>query len=100
MCQQSIRIPASPPLFLLNTQAFVDEVVNVGELRWLEEWKDSKDRKALLAKVLLHQPSEILLYIGLGYIHGVVCSSMVLLLRQSGVGIAAASRTSCAAGRL
>eukprot|EP00752_Nemacystus_decipiens_P003497 g3229.t1 len=33
-------------------QAFVDEVVNVGELRWLEEWRDSKDKKALLTKVL------------------------------------------------
>lgn len=32
-------------------KAFVDEVVNVGELRWLEEWKGSKDKKALLAKV-------------------------------------------------
>ncbi|CAM9747685.1 unnamed protein product [Pylaiella littoralis] len=34
-------------------QAFVDEVVNIGELRWLEEWKDSKDKLGLLAKVVL-----------------------------------------------
>eukprot|EP00903_Cladosiphon_okamuranus_P014136 g13137.t1 len=33
-------------------QAFVDEVVNVGELRWLEQWKESADKKALLTKVL------------------------------------------------
>lgn len=33
------------------TQAFVGEVVNVGELRWLEEWKNSKDKKALLTTV-------------------------------------------------
>lgn len=39
-------IPATP------SQAFVDEVVNIGELRWLEEWKDSKDKLGLLAKVV------------------------------------------------
>ncbi len=29
----------------------MNEVVNVGELRWLEGWKDSKDKKAFLTKV-------------------------------------------------
>lgn len=39
------------PFPCFNPQAFVDEVVNVGELRWLEEWKESRDKKALLTKV-------------------------------------------------
>ncbi|CAM9747614.1 unnamed protein product [Pylaiella littoralis] len=33
-------------------QAFVDELVNIGELKWLKEWNDSTDKKGLLAKVL------------------------------------------------
>lgn len=40
--------PIPPPP---HAQAFVDELVNIGELKWLVEWNDATDKKGLLTKV-------------------------------------------------
>lgn len=32
-------------------QAFVEELINIGELKWLQEWSYSTDKKGLLTKV-------------------------------------------------
>lgn len=40
-----LPLPPSP------SQAFVNELVTVGEFKWLAEWDNSTDKKGLLAKV-------------------------------------------------
>lgn len=51
--------PPSPPIYIGNapshthTQAFITEMTDIAQMKWLDEYKTSSDKKALVAKVRL-----------------------------------------------
>lgn len=51
--------PLSPPIYIGNApshthaQAFITEMTDIAQMKWLDEYKTSSDKKALVAKVRL-----------------------------------------------